>query len=250
MSTGQVVTLTVNLSEAVTVNTTGGTPTLTLNDGGTASYTGGSGSTALTFSYTVAAGQTTSDLAISALNLNGAVINDGAGNATNLSGATNYNPAGTLQVNPTTTTTGIPKYSHIVVVVEENHNYDQIAGNSQAPYINSLMAGGASLTNMTAEAHPSQANYFALYGGSTYGVADDNSYSLPDPTLYTVLKNGGYSFTGYVDEGGTGAVTSIMTPGFHSPRAARFKRISPASQRCLPTAIIRACRPSRTSFPA
>ena len=30
----------------------GGTPTLTLNDGGTATYTGGSGSNALTFSYT------------------------------------------------------------------------------------------------------------------------------------------------------------------------------------------------------
>ena len=41
------------MSEAVTVNTTGGTPTLTLNDGGTATYTGGSGSNALTFSYTV-----------------------------------------------------------------------------------------------------------------------------------------------------------------------------------------------------
>ncbi|MGY0575711.1 hypothetical protein ACTGJ9_035635 [Bradyrhizobium sp. RDM12] len=104
VSTGQVVTLTVNLSEAVTVNTAGGAPTLTLNDGGTASYTGGSGSAALTFSYTVAAGQTTSDLAISALNLNGAVVSDGAANAANLAGATNYNPAGILQVNPTVPT--------------------------------------------------------------------------------------------------------------------------------------------------
>ena len=67
------------------------------------------------------------------------------------------------------------------------------------------MAGGASLTNMTAEAHPSQPNYFALYAGSTFGTTDDDSYSLPDPTLYTVLKNGGYSFTGYVDEGGIGS---------------------------------------------
>ncbi|MET4066698.1 hypothetical protein ABID58_001481 [Bradyrhizobium sp. S3.2.6] len=205
VNTGQVVTLTVNLSEAVTVNTTGGTPTLTLNDGGTASFTGGSGGTALTFSYTVAAGQTTSDLAISSLNLNGGAINDRPGNAANLSGAANYNPTGTLQVNPTTTTTGVPKYSHIVVVVEENHNYDQIAGNSQAPYINSLMAGGASLTNMTSEAHPSQPDYFALYAGSTFGTTDDNSYSLPDPTLYTVLHNAGLSFTGYVDEGGIGS---------------------------------------------
>ena len=31
----------------------GGTPTLTLNDGGTATYIGGSGTNALTFSYTV-----------------------------------------------------------------------------------------------------------------------------------------------------------------------------------------------------
>jgi hypothetical protein len=205
VSTGQVVTLTVNTSEAVTVNTTGGTPTLVLNDGGTASYTGGSGGTALTFSYTVATGQTTSDLAISSFNLNGALVSDRAGNAANLSGAANYNPTGTLQVNQTTTGTGVPKYSHIVVVVEENHNYDQIAGNSQAPYINSLMAGGASLTNMTAEAHPSQPDYFALYAGSTFGTTDDNSYSLPDPTLYTVLHNAGLSFTGYVDEGGIGS---------------------------------------------
>ena len=32
----------------------GGEPTLTLNDGGTATYVSGSGSNALTFSYTVA----------------------------------------------------------------------------------------------------------------------------------------------------------------------------------------------------
>ena len=47
----------------------GGTPTLTLNDGGTATYTGGSGTNALTFSYTVAAGQNTADLAVTAFNL-------------------------------------------------------------------------------------------------------------------------------------------------------------------------------------
>ncbi len=63
----------------------GGTPTLTLNDGGTATYTSGSGTNALTFSYTVAAGQNTAALAATAVNLNGATITDGAGNAANLS---------------------------------------------------------------------------------------------------------------------------------------------------------------------
>ena len=40
---GDIVTLTLTMSEAVTVT---GTPTLSLNDGGTASYTGGSGTNA------------------------------------------------------------------------------------------------------------------------------------------------------------------------------------------------------------
>ena len=58
----------------MTVNTTGGSPTLTLNDGGTATYVSGSGSNALMFSYTVLAGQNTPDLTVSAVNLNGATI--------------------------------------------------------------------------------------------------------------------------------------------------------------------------------
>ena len=98
LAAGSVVTLTMNLSEAVTV--AGGTPTLTLNDGGTASYTGGSGSNALTFSYTVAAGQNTSDLTVTALNLNAATVKDVAGNTANLTGAVT-NPAGILQIDTT-----------------------------------------------------------------------------------------------------------------------------------------------------
>ena len=85
LNAGKTVTLTLTMSGAVTVNTTGGSPTLTLNDGGTATYSGGSGSSALTFSYTVAAGQNTASLAATAVNLNGATIKDGSGNAANLS---------------------------------------------------------------------------------------------------------------------------------------------------------------------
>ena len=65
-------------------NGCGGIPTLTLNDGGTATYTGGSGTGALTFSYTVAAGQNTASLSATAVNLNGATVQDGSGNAANL----------------------------------------------------------------------------------------------------------------------------------------------------------------------
>ena len=47
------------MSEAVAVT---GTPTLSLNDGGTATYVSGSGTSALTFSYSVLAGQNTAAL--------------------------------------------------------------------------------------------------------------------------------------------------------------------------------------------
>ena len=100
LGVGNVVTLTLAMSEAVTV--AGGTPTLTLNDGGTATYTSGSGSPTLTFSYTVGAGQNTADLAATTVNLNAATIKDGAGNAANLSltGLTQTGP----QIDTTTPT--------------------------------------------------------------------------------------------------------------------------------------------------
>jgi hypothetical protein len=118
LTTGSVVTLTVNLSEAVTVNTTDGTPTLTLNDGGIATYTGGTGTNVLTFSYTVAAGQNTAGLAATAVNLNSATITDGSGNAANLS------VTGLTQTGPQIDTT-VPVISSIA---ESPSNGDLNAG--------------------------------------------------------------------------------------------------------------------------
>ena len=105
------------MSEAVTVT---GTPTLTLNDGGTATYTGGSGSSALSFSYTVAAGDSTvAALAITQANLpNGATITDGAGNAANLS-LTSLTQSGP-QIDTTTPT--------VLSLVESPANGDLNAG--------------------------------------------------------------------------------------------------------------------------
>jgi hypothetical protein len=84
LKAGHVVTFTLATSETVFVT---GTPELQLSDGKFATYTGGSGSQALTFSYTVAAGDTSSDLQVAGANpngglaLNGGSILDGTGNA-------------------------------------------------------------------------------------------------------------------------------------------------------------------------
>src|ERR1700733_6233392 len=84
LNAGDTVTLTLNFSENVTV--AGVAPTLTLNDRGTATYVSGSGSKALTFKYTVAAGQNVASLAALWATLpSGATIKDGAGTEANLS---------------------------------------------------------------------------------------------------------------------------------------------------------------------
>ena len=93
----------------------------------------------------------------------------------------------------------VPAYDHIVIVMMENHDYSEIIGNTNAPYINSLAAGGALLSNYTALTHPSEPNYLGLYAGSTFGVTDDNFHSEPGPTLDTILQAAGKTFAGYVE---------------------------------------------------
>jgi hypothetical protein len=73
---GATIVITVGWSKAVVVT---GTPQLALNSGGTASYSSGSGTSTLTFTYTVAAGENSSKLdytSTTALSLNGGTIFD------------------------------------------------------------------------------------------------------------------------------------------------------------------------------
>ena len=70
----------------------------------------------------------------------------------------------------------IPKYEHIFVIVEENKAYDQIIGSSNTPIINQLGKAYGLATNFYAEVHPSEANYIAMLGGSTFGIHDDDAY--------------------------------------------------------------------------
>ncbi|GAA1985209.1 alkaline phosphatase family protein [Catenulispora subtropica] len=67
----------------------------------------------------------------------------------------------------------VPTPAHVVVVVEENHSYSDIIGSSSTPYINSLASQGALMTGSFAVTHPSEPNYMALFGGSTFGLTSD-----------------------------------------------------------------------------
>ena len=98
---GRQVTLTLTMSEPVTVNLTGGSPTLSLNDGGTASYDSAASNPSagtLVFAYTVGAGDEAPSLQISQVSLNGAAIDDANGNAADLSAAATFST--NLQIGP------------------------------------------------------------------------------------------------------------------------------------------------------
>ena len=87
LGVGQDVNITLNLTEAAIVN---GKPTISLNDGGTAIYLSGSGTNALVFQYTVAAGENTNDLKITTVNTSAKnTVKDAAGNTADFSGAQN-----------------------------------------------------------------------------------------------------------------------------------------------------------------
>ncbi len=65
----------------------------------------------------------------------------------------------------------LPVYDHIVIVVEENKDYEQIIDSKNASYINDVLRKeGASLTQMYAEEHHSEGNYFWLFSGSNQNV--------------------------------------------------------------------------------
>jgi hypothetical protein len=95
----------------------------------------------------------------------------------------------------------LPHPDHVVVVILENHSFDQIIDSGGAPYISSLAANGALFVNAFAVAHPSQPNYFALFSGSTQGVRDNADHSFDTLNLAAALDAANKSFIGYVETG-------------------------------------------------
>jgi hypothetical protein len=67
----------------------------------------------------------------------------------------------------------VPDFTHVVLVVFENHEENAIAGNPEAPTFNALGRRYARLTRYYAVAHPSLPNYLALVSGSTHGITTD-----------------------------------------------------------------------------
>jgi hypothetical protein len=92
---------------------------------------------------------------------------------------------------------GVPRYAHVLVIVDENKDYDQILDPAAAPEIAGLASRYGNATRFFAEVHPSEANYVALLGGDTFGIHDDDAFSCkPGPSTPQCQ---GADQPGYVD---------------------------------------------------
>jgi acid phosphatase len=94
----------------------------------------------------------------------------------------------------------VPSFSHIYLVVMENHEYRSIVGSSHAPYINSLIRRYGLATNDHAVTHPSEPNYLALFAGSTFGVRDDGVHNLGARNLADQLAARGRTWHVYAQD--------------------------------------------------
>lgn len=115
--------------------------------------------------------------------------------------------------------TALPMPAHIVIVIFENHSFNQIInGSIQTEYFNTLAldSNAALFTNSHGLTHPSQPNYLFLFSGSNNGVTKDRkpSYKFTSPNLAASLIAAGNSFKTYsedlpytgsdIDKAGTG----------------------------------------------
>jgi uncharacterized repeat protein (TIGR02543 family) len=78
-----------------------------------------------------------------------------------------------MNPSPASTSSGTSVFQHIVLVLEENTNYNSVIGNTSAPYFNSLANTYGLATNYYADTHPSIGNYFRLTTGQD--LTDDDS---------------------------------------------------------------------------
>jgi PKD repeat protein len=128
----------------------------------------------------------------------------------------------------TATVTG-SDFDHVVTILMENNGLCNIltttvggcSGSGAGTYMTSLAGLYGLATHYTAITHPSEPNYLALIGGSTFGYTSDGNccYMISSPNIVDRLESAGLTWQAFA-EGSSGSGTcSFMPPrsGDHFP---------------------------------
>jgi acid phosphatase len=102
-------------------------------------------------------------------------------------------------INPTPTATpaNFPTFSHVFLVLEENHSFNDVIGNSSMPYINNLASQYGLARQYFANGHPSMPNYLMLTTGREETFDDQFSGTISDDNVVRELINAGKTWKAY-----------------------------------------------------
>lgn len=108
--------------------------------------------------------------------------------------------------------TSAPSFSHVFLIVEENHSFSEVVGNSAAmPYLNGLISRHAVATQYFANTHPSLPDYLWLTTGGADGFTRDvcgDGFTVTADNIVRELAAAGVSWKAYED-----SLPSVGYPG-------------------------------------
>jgi len=121
----------------------------------------------------------------------------------------------------------MPPVQTVFIIVMENHNWSDIKGNTNAPYINKVLLPMASYCEQYYNPpglHPSEPNYLWLEAGTNFGITNDDDPSVNHQNttrhLVTLLHNAGISWKSYQEDISGECVPLVATNGYaprHNP---------------------------------
>jgi hypothetical protein len=91
------------------------------------------------------------------------------------------------------------RFGHEVIVLEENHNFDQVDSVAM-PYLHSLIAQGGLATQYYANTHPSIGNYFWLTTGQLITNNDSYSLTVSEDNIVRQLLAAGKTWKSYAED--------------------------------------------------
>ena len=83
---------------------------------------------------------------------------------------------GTLLAAAAAAEPAMPHYDHILLIIAENQSYGPMMSGEATPNLKRLAETYGVASNFFGEVHPSEGNYVAILGGSTFGIHDDDAF--------------------------------------------------------------------------
>lgn len=93
----------------------------------------------------------------------------------------------------------VPVAPHVFVVVEENHSYSSVIGNSAMPYLNSLAKTYSLATQYYADTHPSIGNYLMMATGEILTNNDSFCSTISNDNIVRHLLSAGKTWKSYAE---------------------------------------------------